>query len=177
MMISLGSACGWSWNFTPEPAMALVRAEIIARRHRVGEGEERRRRAALLAQPLAQQLHLVIEHVLQPRLTYVALALAVDRVRKRHVVGRDRLGQRARRATHAEEPARHFLPRADLGKGAVKPLVEVDLYGFLVRRDRRRVELLHNQLRGGGCGEDGQGSQIAPPTASRSYCRRKGIRL
>ena len=92
---------------------------------------------------LQQQPELVIEHVLQARLADVALALAVDRVGKSHVVGRDRLGQRARRAPDPEEPARHLLPRPNFGKRSVKPLVEVDLDGFLVRCDGRRVELFH----------------------------------
>ena len=52
--------------------------------------------------------------------------MAVDGVAHRHVVGRHALGDRAGGAADAEEPAHHFLARADLGKRAVAARIEID---------------------------------------------------
>jgi hypothetical protein len=109
MMISLGRL-RLALELDAHPAVTLVGAEIIPRRDGVGENEEGGLLAALLVEPLDQQLELVIEHVLQPRLADVALALAVDGVGKRHVVGGDRLGQRAGGAADPEEPAATSCP-------------------------------------------------------------------
>ena len=47
------------------PAVALVAAPVAARDDGVGEGEERRVVAALVAEPLEVELELVVEHRLQ----------------------------------------------------------------------------------------------------------------
>ena len=108
------------------PAVALVGALEVARRNGVGEHEERGRVAAALAQPAEVQCVLVVEHRFQPLPADVAVALAVDGVADRHVVGRHALGDRAGGAADAEEPAHHFLPGADLGERAVAAQVEID---------------------------------------------------
>ena len=80
------------------PAVALVAAAIAAGHHGVGEREERRVVAALVAEPVQVELELVVEHRLEPAHRDVAVGLAVDRVADGHVVGRDRLGHRPGRA-------------------------------------------------------------------------------
>ena len=64
----------------------------------------------------------------------VALAGPVAGIPHLLVVGRDGLGDRARRAADAEKPARHLLAGADLGEGPVLHRVEIDLESFLLRR-------------------------------------------
>ena len=113
------------------PAVALVAAAVAAGDHGVGEGEERRVVAALVAEPVQVELELVVEHRLQPTLGDVAVGLAVDRVADRHVVGRHRLGDRAGGSAGAEEPAGDLLAGADLGDRAVPAQIEVDLQGLL----------------------------------------------
>ena len=61
----------------------------------------------------------------------IAARPAVDRVADRHVVGRHALRHRAGGAADAEEPAHHFLPRADLGERAIPARVQVDLQRLL----------------------------------------------
>ena len=113
------------------PAVALVAAAVAAGDHGVGEGEERRVVAALVAEPLEVELELVVEHRLQPALGDVAVGLAVDGVADRHVVGRHRLRDGAGRAPGPEEPAGDLLAGADLGDRAVPARVEVDLQRLL----------------------------------------------
>ena len=119
-----------------EPAVAVFLARVAARGHRVGEDEELGLVAALAVETLDQQVVLVIEHRLQPLPADVAIALAVDGVAEGHVVRRHRLGDRARGAADAEEPARHLLAGANLGERAVPDGVEVDLEGLEVRVGR-----------------------------------------
>ena len=66
----------------------------------------------------------------------IPLARPVHGVRHGHVVGGDRLGHRAGGAADVEEPARHLLPRADLGKGAVAGGVDVDAQRLVMRAER-----------------------------------------
>jgi hypothetical protein len=156
---------GLELELDAHPAVTLVRAEVIPCGDSIGKNEEGRLRATLLAQALDEQLELIIEHVLQSRHADIALALAVDRVGKRHVVSRDRLGQCARCAADAEKPTRHFLPGADFGKSAVKPPVEIDLDSFFVRGDGGGVECFHASFRIGlNCSV--QAWQISTPSAS-----------
>ncbi len=131
-------------KFYAHPAVALVGALIVAGRHRVGEGEESRAVAARRLQPFQVEAVLVIEHALQALARDVALAAAVNRVADGHVIGGDGLGDRSRRGAHLEKPARHFLPGADFGEGAVKQRVEVDLQRFLVRAQFRAFVVFHD---------------------------------
>ena len=88
------------------------------------------------AEPLDVELELVVEHRLEPPARDVALGLPIDGVAHLHVVSGDALRDRARRAAHAEEPADHFLPGADLGEGAVPARVEIDLQRLRMRINR-----------------------------------------
>ncbi len=94
-------------------------------------------------QALEIQLLLVVEHRLQTLATHVARARAVDGVAHLHVVGGDALGDRAGSTADAEEPAHHFLPRADLGEGAVEAGIEVDLQGLVAGGCRMRTRVSH----------------------------------
>ena len=125
-MIWLGSSRGWAWNLRPiQPWHSLL--PLVAPGHNsVGEGEERRGVAALFTQALQVELVLMIQHRLETSGRHVPVGLAVDGVAHRHVVSRDRLGDRACCAADPKEPARHFLARTDLGDGAVPARIEVD---------------------------------------------------
>ncbi len=87
--------------------------------HRIGEGEEPGTLAASVGEVVGEGAVLVVEHRLEALSTDIAAARTVDGVGDGHVVRRDALGDRARGAAHPEEPAGHFLPRADLGEGPV----------------------------------------------------------
>ena len=127
MMIWLAWSRGRDWKRTPiQPWHSLVPL-VVAGGHGVGEGEERRVRAAGVAQAVEVQLVFVVQHRLQARPADVAVGLAVDGVADRHVVGRHALGDGPGGAAHPEEPAHHLLPGADLGEGAVAARVQVDL--------------------------------------------------
>ena len=63
----------------------------------------------------------------------VALSVAVDGVAHLHVVGGDPLGDGARRAADAEEPAHHLLARADFREGSVPARIEVNAQSLLMR--------------------------------------------
>jgi hypothetical protein len=115
------------------PAMALVAAAETARHHRVGEREKAVLVAALVVQSVDVELELVVEHALQPPGRDVAVHLAVDGVADRHVVGGDRLSDRAGRAAHPEEPAHDLLARPDLGDRSVPARIEVDPQRLLMR--------------------------------------------
>ena len=73
-----------------------------------------------------QQIIFVIEHELQPLAGDIARRFAIDRVAELHVVGRDRLGDRAGGSARLEKYARHFLTGADFRKRSVLVLVEID---------------------------------------------------
>ncbi len=106
--------------------------DITARRHGIGKDKEFDAGAPLLAQPLQQQLILVVQHALQALSAHVAIGMPVDRVAHRHVVGRNRLGNCARRSADTEKPPRDFLPGPDLGKDAVFARIEIHLERLLV---------------------------------------------
>ena len=74
----------------------------------------------------------MVEHGFQPLAADITLGVAVNGVADRHVVGGDGLGDGARRAAHAEKPARHLLARADFGKGAVLAGIQIDLQRLLM---------------------------------------------
>ena len=144
------------------PAMAFVGALIVACRHGIGEGEEGGAAATRRAQPLHVEAMLVVEHALQAFTRDVALAAAVNRVADGHVVRGHRLGDCAGRAAHFEEPARDFLPGADLGESAVTERIEVDLERLLIRGQpgaivcHRSVDSIRHDRRVAITGELGQ---------------------
>ena len=123
----VGARLGLEAN--PQPALAF----FAARRHGVGEDEERRLAPTRFIQPFEQQIVLVVEHGPEASAAHVILRRTVDRIAHRHVIGRDGLRHRAGRAARAEEPARNLLSRADLRERAVAPGVEVDPLGLLIR--------------------------------------------
>ena len=131
-MICEGSAPGIGLKPDAHPAVAVVLARVALGGDGVGEDEEARVLAALRREAFGHQTEFIVEHRLEPLAADVAARGAVDGVRDGHVVGRDALGDRARRAADPEKPARHLLPRADLGEGAVLGVVQVDLDGLLV---------------------------------------------
>ncbi len=114
------------------PAVAFVTAPEAARHHRVSEREEAARVAALITEPVDVELEFLVQHALQPPDGDVPLGLAVDRVADRHVVGGNRLSDSAGGAPDPEEPANHFLARADFRDRAVPPRIQVDAQGLLV---------------------------------------------
>ena len=109
-----------------DPAVALVGAGEVARRHGVGKGEEARLRAPAGSQAFEQEGVFVLQHALEAVARHVAGHLAVDRVAERHVVCRDGAGHGARRAAGLEEPVRHLLAGADFGQRSVDRRVEID---------------------------------------------------
>ena len=115
-----------------DPSMPLLVTGVAARGYGVGEREEGRPVASDAVEALHQQLVLVVQHRLQPLLADVPLRGPVDRVADLHVIGRDGLRDRARGPADVEEPAHHFLARADLGEGSVDRRVDVDLQRFVV---------------------------------------------
>ena len=117
----------------------------IARGDSVGEGEEGGCIAARWPQPFQVEPVLIIQHALQPFARHVALGTAIDGVAHRHVVSRHRLRYGARRAAHLKEPARHFLPRANLGEGPVAGRVQVDFERFLMRAEYWIVVAFHDR--------------------------------
>ena len=118
------------------PSVALIAPAEAPRHDRVGEGEERGVVAPPLAQPVDVEGVLVVQHRLQPGFGDVAVDLAVDGVADGHVVGGDRLGDRARRPADAEEPAGHLLTGTDFGHRPVPARIQVDAQGLLMGVDR-----------------------------------------
>src|SRR5581483_3683565 len=114
------------------PPMPRFLARVAVRGHGVGEGKKRAFVTARSIQALEQQVELVIEHRLETFPADIALAGPVNRVAYAHVVGGNGFGDSARRAAHVEKPARDFLPRADLGEGAVALGVQIDLESLMV---------------------------------------------
>jgi hypothetical protein len=117
-----------------QPAVAFVATLEGTGRRGVGKDEEPRAIAPHAVETFAQEVILVVEHLLDPLPRDIPLRLAVDGIADGHVVGGDRLRHRARRAPHGEEPAGHLLAGADLGEVAVDRVVEVDGEGPLCRR-------------------------------------------
>ena len=117
------------------PAVAFVAMDVTLRGNRLSKGEEAGVVAALSGEAFEQQAILVIEHGGEALASDVALALAVDGVAHKHIVGGDALGHRARGAADPEEPARDLLPRANLGEGAVLGRVKIDAQRLLMRAD------------------------------------------
>ncbi len=115
-----------------QPAMGVVLPRVTARHNGIGENEKLGRRAALRCQALHQQLVLVFQHRFQTLPADITIDVTINRVADRHVVGGDGLGDGARRAADAEEPARDLLARADLGEGAILAGIEVDLQRLLM---------------------------------------------
>ena len=100
---------------------------------RVGKNKKSAFIAARLVEPLQKQIKFQIKHRLQTLAADVTFGLAVNRVTHRHVVGRNSLGDSARRLADVKKPARHFLPRADFGERAVFFRVQIDVERLLVR--------------------------------------------
>ena len=128
----LGIAPGPGLEAQPHPAVALVGAGEVPCRHRVGEHEEPRVRLACRTELAPQQLPLAIEHRVEALAGHVAGPRAVEVVADLLVVRGDRLGDGAGRRADAEEPARHLLPRPDLGKRAVDLRIEIDAQGLVM---------------------------------------------
>ena len=116
------------------PAVALAGVVVGLGGHGVGKGKKARPPAALVRQPLDEQIVLVFEHLVEPLAADVARTGPVDGVGKRHVVGRDRLGDGARRAADVEKLPRDLLARADFREGAVLRGVEIDLERLFIDR-------------------------------------------
>ena len=76
----------------------------------------------------------MVQHEPEALLGNVASSFAVDLVTEFHVVGRNRLGDGARRTPSLEKMASNFLPGTDLSERAVFWLIEVDCQGFTIRR-------------------------------------------
>ena len=151
------------------PAVALVVALEAASHHRVGEGEEGGVVPSPVTQPREIQLVFVVEHRLQAFLADVARGVAVDGVTDLHVVRRDALRDRTGRAADAEEPAHHFLARADLGEGSIAAGVEIDSQCLLSRIFRSLS--LHARAPSGGARRPRNG---ASASLSRRSSGRRG---
>ncbi len=129
----VGVAAGPGLKAHPHPAMTLVGAGEVPRRHRVGEHEEPGIRLARRTELPQEQLPLAIQHRLETFTGDVAGPATVEVVADLLVVRRDRLGDGAGRRADPQEPARDLLPRTDLGERAVDLRVEIDAQGLMMR--------------------------------------------
>ena len=100
----------------------------------VGENEKLGPIAARFPQTLQQQIILVVQHQTQSFLRDVSRGFSVDLVTEFHVIGRDRLRDRARCAPCLEEVPSDFLTGTDLCERAVLSLIEVDRQSFPIGR-------------------------------------------
>jgi hypothetical protein len=130
-----GLRAGLMLKANPHPAVPIFTPRVALRRDCVSEYEKLRGVPALRPQPFRQQAVLMVEHGGKSLPRNVALRLAVNRIADHHVVSRNALGNGARRAAHAEKPARDLLSGADLRKRPVLGLVQVDLQRLLMRAD------------------------------------------
>ena len=121
--------------FHTHPAVAFVGALKVARRHGIGESEERGGIASRRPQPFQVETVLAIQHALQALTRNVALGAAIDRIADGHIVGRYGFGDRTGRAAHFEEPAGHLLAGSDLGKCPIAHGIQIDLQRLLVRTE------------------------------------------
>ena len=126
------------------PAQAILLPTVTAGGHRIGKHKKARFIPALYGQPFVQQAVLVFEHVMQALLADVPAGLAINRIAHRHVIGAHTFSYRTGRSANAEEPPRHFLPGANLSKGAVLVAVKIDRLRFLRGAE---VRLRHHSLR------------------------------
>src|SRR4051794_30709502 len=115
-----------------QPAMRFGMLLKTPGRNRVGKNEKRFVGPEFFVQPFDQKIVLAIQHGLETSPTDIPVGGSVDRVAKRHVIGRHGLRDRACGATHLEKPARYFLSSADLGKSAISLCIEVNLERLLV---------------------------------------------
>ena len=76
----------------------------------------------------------MVQHEYQPLLRDVSRRFAVDLVTEFHIVGRDRLSDRAGSAARLEEVPGNFLTGTDLCERAVLSLVQIDRQGFPIGR-------------------------------------------
>ena len=121
------------------PALAILLTAETAGGYGVGIYKKACVRSTLGREALVEQTVFVIQHMAQTILTHIALRGAINGIAHRHVVGAHAFGHCARRPAHPKKPSRHFLPRANLGKGAI--LATIKIY---------RLCLLRGGERGGG---------------------------
>src|SRR5258706_10290124 len=128
----------------PHPAVGFVSLFETARLDGVGEDKETSGGPSLLLKPLIQQRILVLEHAMEPLARHITLGDAVNRIADCHVVSGHRFRDGSRSAAHPKEPARHFLPRPDLGKGAILRRVKIDLQRLLMRPCNLSIHSMRN---------------------------------
>ena len=115
------------------PAVGLVGFLVVEGYHGIGKSKKQGIGPALFRKAHFAEVVFVFEHLAQPRLYHVASAWlgAVYFVAKSHVVGRHGFGNSTRRAPRLKKLRGGVLSRADFGKRAINPRVEVDTQGFL----------------------------------------------
>ena len=114
--------------------MRLVGSLEALGRDGVGKDKKFGSVASRFPQSFQEQIVLVVKHESQPFPGDVSGRFAVDLITEFHVVGRNRLCNRARCATCLEEVSGNFLAGTDLCERAVLCLVEVNRQGFPICR-------------------------------------------
>ena len=124
----------------PHPSVRLAVTLVAARRNGVGKNEKCFLRAHFGLEAFAEERKFMLEHAAQTLATDVALDRTVNGITECHVISRHGLGHRAGGGAHVEETTRHFLARADFGKGAVNFAVEVQFQRLAVDREIEIVD-------------------------------------
>ncbi len=93
--------------------------------------------------------------------------MPVDRVAHRHVVGRDRFGNCARRTADTKKPPGDFLPSPNLSKDTIFARIEIDLERLLV--SIRSLALRRRRIRECPCFLPPNGPQTIPLSLA-SFC-------
>src|SRR2546423_1649628 len=103
----------------PKPAMRFAPMFKAARSDRVGKNEKGLFGAEFLVEALDKEIVLVVEHRLKTNAANVTVSGSVNGVAECHVIGGHGLGDCARCAAHAKEPASYFLARTDFSERAI----------------------------------------------------------
>src|SRR3989442_13250964 len=127
---------GMSLEPNAHPATTVRRATVAASRHGIGEHEKRGGVPASRPQLLGQLSELVLEHRFEALAADIVLRRAIQAIADRHVVRRDGLGDTGGGGADREEPPRHFLTAADLGKRPVRRGIEIERQGLLLCGER-----------------------------------------
>ena len=114
-------------------------------RYCIRENEKRFLRPDLCIKPFHQEIIFVIEHLLKTHPAHMPVRGTVNRIAECYIVSGHRFRDGTGRSAHTEKPARHFLPRADLGKRPVLFGIQINLESLLVGADLHLR--IHTQLK------------------------------
>src|SRR5919108_3878034 len=108
------------------PSASAVSTPIATRCHRIRKDKKLGPLAAARSEAQYELSEYMLKHRFQPLTADVARRRPIECVADCHIVCGDGLCHGARGSADVEEPARHFLTRADFGEYAIGQRIEID---------------------------------------------------